>query len=192
MDATRVVLNTLSEPDEMLAPSVVESVYAAAAARPPLREPRRVARTFAELYAEARHFPGALMVTATVGEAAVGFAYGHSWTWAAATDRWSRELRERLDSAAVARIDNSFAVQLLAVLPEASSAGLGRRLLSTLLAATPHEVAWLQTTDVDSPARRLYLATGWTVLGHGPPAPDGNPGLVLIKNHAHEASSARS
>jgi hypothetical protein len=40
-------------------------------------------------------------------------------------------------------------------------------------------VHWLQTTDADSPARRLYRRMGYRPIGHGPEAPDGAPGLVL-------------
>lgn len=40
---------------------------------------------------------------------------------------------------------------------------------------------WLQTTDIDSPARRLYEATAFTPIGHGPAAPNGEPGLVLFR-----------
>ncbi|WP_442864662.1 hypothetical protein [Arthrobacter sp. HY1533] len=39
---------------------------------------------------------------------------------------------------------------------------------------------WLQTTDVDTPAQRLYKRYGYRDLGYGPDAPDGRPGLVLI------------
>lgn len=174
------VLRTVTAAADMLAPETVESIYAAAAAAPPLSEPPAIAKMFANLYAEARHHPGAVMVTATANGTPVGFAYGHSWTWTAATDPWSDELRKRLSLQAAALIDNSFALELMAVLPEAAGAGLGRRMLAAVLTANPHATAWLQTTDTDSPARRLYLSSGWKPLGHGPDAPNGRPGLIMI------------
>lgn len=173
------VLRTVTAAAEMLEPRIVESIYAAAAALAPLSEPPAVAKMFAGHYAEARNYPGAVMAIASLSGEPVGFAYGHSWTWTAATDPWSVELRQQLGPAA-APIDDSFALELMAVSPEAQGAGLGRRMLSAVLDASSHSTAWLQTTDIDSAARRLYLSSGWKPLGHGPNAPDGRPGLVMI------------
>ena len=170
----------------MLPPEVVEEIYAAAAAQPPLSEPPSVAKMFADLYRHARTEAGAVMTIATVATAPVGFAYGHNWRWDRATDPWSTELRNRLGEQAAQRIENSFALELLAVTPTASGAGIGRQLLSSLLKAAMSSTAWLQTTDIDSPARHLYLATGWRTLGRGPDAPNGKPGLVMINQTPHQ------
>jgi GNAT superfamily N-acetyltransferase len=170
----------------MLPPEVVEEIYAAAAAQPPLSEPPSVAKMFADLYRHARTEAGAVMTIATVAGAPVGFAYGHNWNWDRATDPWSTELRNRLGEQAAQRIENSFALELLAVTPTASGAGIGRQLLSSLLEAAMSSTAWLQTTDIDSPAQHLYLATGWRTLGHGPDAPNGKPGLVMINQTPYQ------
>jgi len=170
-------------------PAEVEQVYAAASAPPPLAEPPAVARMYAELYAHTRHTPGLVAVTAHQDGELVGFGYGHPWSWAANTDGWSAELADRLGAAAAATLEGSFAVQLLAVAPEAAGAGLGRRLLGALLAAAGSPRAWLVTSDVDSPARRLYASTGWRELGRGPAAPNGAPALVLVRHRPDVALS---
>jgi GNAT superfamily N-acetyltransferase len=179
------VIELAHESADMPPPDEVERLYADASAAPPLAEPPSVAGMFARLYAEARGFPGAIAVSARSDGALVGFGYGHPWTWAEATDPWSLQLRERLGTAA-GELDDAFAVELLAVAPAASGAGLGRRLLSALLDATGRSVAWLQTTDKETPALRLYRGTGWQPIGHGPDAPDGRPGLVLVHRRSPE------
>lgn len=69
---------------------------------------------------------------------------------------------------------------LLAVHPDAGRRGVGAGLLEALMVGAGARTHWLQTTDIDSPARRLYLRHGYKELGHGPDAPNGTPGLVLI------------
>lgn len=156
----------------------VEQLYEAAAALLPLNESSEVATMFAGLYQQVRG-PDAIVVTARRQGQLVGFAYGHPWNWMTATDNWSQQLRGRLrDDADL--LDDSFAVELLVVAPSVAGNGLGRRLLSTLLTQDDHALSWLQTTDLDTPARRLYQHTGWIPLGYGPDAPNGRPGLILI------------
>lgn len=53
----------------------------------------------------------------------------------------------------------------VAVHPHDQRRGTGRRLVQTLLAASTRDRALLGTHRADSPARRLYLGSGWTVLG---------------------------
>lgn len=53
----------------------------------------------------------------------------------------------------------------VAVHPERQRRGTGRRLLETLLGASPNDRALVGTHRVYSPARGLYLRTGWAVLG---------------------------
>ncbi|MBO1756766.1 GNAT family N-acetyltransferase [Allobranchiibius sp. CTAmp26] len=164
----------------MLPADTVEQIYAAASAQAPLSEPASVAAMYAGLYARARTEPGVTMAIAGDEDGPVGFAYGHDWHWSEATDPWSTQLRQRLGEDAAQQIAESFAVNLLAVLPAASGMGAGRRLLEALVDAATSDTAWLQTTDIDSPARQLYRRTGWRTLGRGPDAPNGKPGLVLI------------
>jgi len=186
----RAAIRVVYSAEQMLPPEVVEEIYAAAAAQPPLSEPPSVAKMFADLYRHSRTEAGAVMTIATVAAAPVGFAYGHDWSWDTAIDPWSTELRDRLGEQAAQRIATWFAVELLAVTPTASGAGVGRQLLSSLLEAATSSAAWLQTADIDSPARRLYLATGWRTLGSGPDAPNGKPGLVMI-NQTHTRTNGQ-
>lgn len=173
-------VETIVDPTSMLAADVVQAIYGTAAAGPPLFEDAGVAARFAGLYAQARYWPGAVQVVARLAGEPVGFGYGHTWAWAAPADPWSLLLAERLGTAA-AVLESSFALQLLAVLPRAQGLGLGRLLLDRLLAATSHRTVWLQTTDLESPALALYRSVGFVPLGHGPDAPDGRPGLVLVR-----------
>lgn len=166
--------------DRMLPSETVERIYAAASAQGPLSEPASVAAMYAGLYARARMEPGMTMAVAADADGPVGFAYGHDWHWSEHTDAWSTQLQHRLGEDAAQQIADSFAVNLLAVLPAAGGKGAGRRLLGALVDAAGPETAWLQTTDLDSPARQLYRRAGWRSLGHGPDAPNGEPGLVLV------------
>lgn len=176
-----VVLSVATDASSTPEADEVERLYAAAAAQPPLNEPAEVAKMFADLYRQARNatLETLVVVTARHGNHLIGLAYGHGWKWGHATDAWSQQLRDRLGDRADA-LEDSFAVQLLVVAPHAGGNRLGRRLLQTLIDHSGHAVAWLQTTDLDTPARRLYTHTGWTPLGHGPASPNGKPGLVMI------------
>lgn len=124
------------------------------------------AELFATLYDLALDRTDIVAVTAReVGEL-VGFGYGHRWRWAEQTDEWSTELARQLAEAAP-RLDNTFAVQLLAVHPGFTRHGLGFELLKQLMIASAADVLWLQTADVDSPARRLFSRMGYRPLGNG-------------------------
>ena len=96
----------------------------------------------------------------------VGFGYGFTgqpgqW-W---TDRAAEVLGPDL---AAEWLGGHFELVSIGVLPAARGRGVGRRLLDTLTAGLPHERWLLMTTaDADDPARRLYAATGWSVVGPG-------------------------
>src|SRR4051794_33638007 len=76
-------------------------------------------------------------------------------------------------------LEDSLAVYLLAVDPARRRQGLGGALLAALLTET-WKPAWLVTRDEPTPARALYAQGGWRPVGHGPDAPNGRPGLVLL------------
>nr|WP_281379951.1 GNAT family N-acetyltransferase [Nocardioides ginsengisegetis] len=117
---------------------------------------------------------GFRVATAYAGEVLVGFAYGHTGE----RGQWfSDRLTEVLDDE-VSRIwvGGHFEVVTLGVLEQHRGAGVGRRLLDILTAGLPHERWLLQTTaDPDEPARRLYAAAGWSVIGPGT-----GPGTVVM------------
>lgn len=163
-------------------PSVatVRDLYRAASAEPPLSEPEAVADLFARLYGWALDDDGVIAAVEYEDGKLVGFAYGHPWTWARQTDGWAEELRARLGAEAD-RLDGTFSLVLLARDPHARGRGIGRNIVRALLDGIGDAAVWLQTTDIDSPARRLYESEGFTVLGHGPDAPDGRPGLVMYR-----------
>lgn len=158
----------------------VERLYAAASRPPPLAEGAETAALFASLYGHASTRADLVAVAAHLDGELVGFAYGHPWRWENEVDPWSRQLECRLGEASAARIDGLFAVLLLAVHPASGQHGVGTNLLESLMKQTGARGHWLQTTDIDSPAQRLYRRQGYRQLGHGPDAPDGRPGLVML------------
>ncbi|AIY03747.1 MULTISPECIES: GNAT family N-acetyltransferase [Arthrobacter] len=158
----------------------IERLYAAASQPPPLSEKAEVAALFARLYGYNSARADVAAVTAHLDGELVGFAYGHPWEWDKETDPWSQQLQACLGEEAAALIEGSFSVLLLAVHPSSGQRGVGTELLEMLMAHSGARTHWLQTTDADSPAQRLYRRQGYRKLGHGPEAPDGRPGLVLV------------
>lgn len=165
-------------PETAPAPTEVESLYAAASAPPPLNEPPAAASLFAQLYAANVNRSDTIVLAAREGTELLGFVYGYPWAWSD-DDPWGRQLRERMGEAH-RELDGAYAVPLLAVHPRAWRRGLGAALISGIVEEAPGRV-WLQTTDADTPARRLYLRQGWRRVGFGPDAPDGRPGAVFVK-----------
>lgn len=144
------------------APSDVEELYALSTGG----DSGDTAALFATLYDLALDRSDVVAVTAReVGEL-VGFGYGHRWQWAEQNDDWSEELAQQLGDDAN-RLDQAFAVQLLAVHPKFTHRGLGFELLKQLMVASASEVHWLQLEDSDSPARRLFRRMGYRPLGDG-------------------------
>jgi len=99
-------------------------------------------------------------------ERLVGFAYGftgeHGQWW---TDRASRVLAPEV---AAEWLGGHFDLVSLGVLAGWRGRGLGRGLLRRLTRDLPHERWTLSTSaDADDPARHLYAAEGWQVIGPG-------------------------
>ncbi|WP_227492762.1 GNAT family N-acetyltransferase [Brevibacterium sp. CFH 10365] len=162
--------------------SEVEALYGAAAAEPPLNEDPRFAARFADVY-EVSVRKGQVLMTLTRAQAdgrLSSFAYGHHWRWEEQKYPWAFELQSRLGEASV-ELESTFALNLLARDPNQRARGVGRRTLDTWIGEVSRFGCWLQTDDIDSPARRLYESLGFTELGHGPEAPDGRPGLVMFR-----------
>ena len=100
------------------------------------------------------------------GARLVGFAYGYTgrrgqwWTEQAVTVLGPDVAQEWLGG--------HFELVSLGVLPVARRRGIARGLMHLLLREVPHDRMLLMTTaDEADPARRLYAAHGWTVLGAG-------------------------
>jgi ribosomal protein S18 acetylase RimI-like enzyme len=100
------------------------------------------------------------------GDRLAGFAYGYtgeSGQW------WTDNARRVLaPEVAEAWLGGHFELVSLGVVPGHRRAGLGRRLMRALLAGLGHDRRLLMTTaDPADPARRLYAAEGWQVIGPG-------------------------
>lgn len=96
----------------------------------------------------------------------VGFGYGYTgergqW-W---TDRAAEVLGPDV---AEEWLGGHFELVSIGVVAEARGAGVGGDLLRTLVAGLPQERWVLMTSaDADDPARHLYAAQGWEVVGPG-------------------------
>ncbi|WP_420367041.1 hypothetical protein [Curtobacterium sp. L1-20] len=174
------VVTTMTSPRDFPRSVEVRTLYQAAAGQPPLSEPPSFAELFASLYQGAIERERVVATTARDGGRLVAFSYGHPWQWEEQRYPWADELRENLGDEAP-KLDGSVALNLLARAPGEQYRGLGRRVLVEWLRATEGAPCWLQTSDLDSPARRLYVSLGFAAIGHGPAAPNGTPGLVLFK-----------
>jgi GNAT superfamily N-acetyltransferase len=163
--------------------SEVEAVYGAAAAEPPLNEDPRFASLFADVYeVSVRNGQVLMTLTRTQPDGRLSsFAYGHHWKWEEQKYPWAFELQSRLGGAST-ELESTFALNLLARDPNRRDRGLGRRTLETWIGEVGRFGCWLQTDDIDSPARRLYETLSFTELGHGPEAPNGRPGLVMYRS----------
>lgn len=166
--------------DRLPAQLAVRDLYVAAAAQPPLNEPEDVGVAFAGVYASAVAREPVYAVADHDGPRLAAFAYGYPWRWAEQRYPWSDELERRLGQRAHL-LEGTHALLLLARHPSLQGTGRGRRVLDAWLELIGGGPAWLQTTDVASPARRLYEASGFEAIGHGPNAPDGRPGLVMFR-----------
>ena len=92
----------------------------------------------------------------------LGFAYGYL---GARGQWWHDQVRTAIGEAAAVRwLDGSFEVCELHVRPARQGTGLGRRLLTTLLAGTPAATAVLTTPDLETRAREFYRRGGWVDL----------------------------
>lgn len=158
----------------------VRDLYFAAFSEPPLNETQETAELFAQVYRVSLEREAVTAVISYDGGELSGFAYGHPWSWADQQYEWAHTLRERLGEAA-GKLEGACVLSLLARHPRAGGTGTGRGVLESWLGGIGHSACWLQTSDTDSPASRLYAAQGFTPIGHGPDAPDGKPGLVLYR-----------
>ncbi|MDQ1706669.1 MAG: hypothetical protein QOF18_3035 [Frankiaceae bacterium] len=131
-------------------------IYGAAMARPPEMVVQR--REIMQTHIMRRGFTA---VTAT-GDELVGFGYGYHGRQG---EWWHDVVADALGRVAARRwLRNAFELAELHVRPDEQGAGIGRRLLDTLLGAAAGRTVVLSTHDRDSPARRLYRSTGFADL----------------------------
>lgn len=172
---------TVADREGMPSESQVRELYRAASAEPPLSETKSVADLFARLYAVALATEDVSAVTATEQGRLVAFAYGHPWSWVEQKDEWSLLLRQRLGQGASAALEGTHVLSLLARHPDAAGKRLGGEVLSAWLVGIDDSRVWLQTTDMQTSALRLYEQHGFVPIGHGPDAPNGKAGLILYR-----------
>jgi GNAT superfamily N-acetyltransferase len=92
----------------------------------------------------------------------LGIAYGYR---GAPGQWWHDQVRAALDEdTARTWLDGSFEVCEFHVRPAFQGTGLGRALISALLALTDARTAVLTTPDLDTRARRFYATAGWVDL----------------------------
>ena len=114
-----------------------------------------------------RERPGFRLVTASVDDEVVGFAYGYTGE---ASGRWIERLAAELGPEAAGRLLGGHLVLAeLAVLPAARGRGAGAALLDAMLRDRTEPRVLLQTHDGDSPAMRLYERAGFRRLAALPP-----------------------
>jgi ribosomal protein S18 acetylase RimI-like enzyme len=94
-----------------------------------------------------------------------GFCYGYRGR----SGEWWHDVVARALGRAKARrwLEDAFEVAELHVHPEAQGAGLGRRLLETLLASSEGRTVVLSTHDRESAAHALYRSVGFEDLLNG-------------------------
>jgi ribosomal protein S18 acetylase RimI-like enzyme len=109
---------------------------------------------------------GFRLVRAYDDRALVGFAYGYTGE----RGQWWTDRMARLLDPGVAEdwLGGHFELVSIGVLQGQRGSGIGRELLRALTDGLDHD-RWLLTTtaDTDDPARHLYAAQGWEVIGPG-------------------------
>lgn len=166
-------------PESLPSPESVRQFYALASARAPFSVPAESAGVYATLYPASTARRDLVVVTVYEGGELVGFGYSQPWRWAEQTDEWSLRLADGLGDAA-GSLEDSAAVQLLAVHPSFTRNGLGFELLKHLMVVAVSSSYWLQIADVDAAARRLLRSMGYHPIGRAPAEAGQKPGLVLL------------
>lgn len=140
----------------------VVDVYRAAFTAPPWNETAEQVDAFRErLPGEAQRSTFRLAVARSGNGAMLGFATAWTTPSPFPTTRMYTAIAEAIDAEAVRdRFIGCTEVDELAVRPDASGAGIGRRLLNTV-APVPGPPAWLVTKRSAEAAVALYRSSGW-------------------------------
>lgn len=127
-------------------------LYPAAASRAPLNEASRSAQVSSAPVATALERNELVPVSAIQQGQLMEIAYGHRWRWGEQCGEWGEGLKSRYGGK-TAFIDKAVALFRTFNIQHRD---LRRRAPMKWLDAVEHELVWLQTTDVDTLAQRLY------------------------------------
>jgi len=126
--------------------------------------------------------PGFVSAFARADGNLVGFGYGYRGR---AGDWWHDVVAKGLGRRSAKEwLTNSFELAELHVHPEWQGRGLGRQLLTTVLASAVGETIVLSTHDRESPARALYRSVGFVDLLTGFVFPGSSEVYVVMGKHA--------
>lgn len=150
-------LRTLTGPATLAVADRLTATYRAVFGAPPWHESAGQAERFARLLADWATQPGFVAVLGTAGDRITGFALGVPTPAPFPEEPGYAPVRHLLGPAAES-LCGWLEVAELAVLPSARRAGLGRRLLSTLVGDRP---AWLLTVPGVAGTTEFYDAVGW-------------------------------
>ncbi len=142
-------------------------LYATVFAELPYDEnPQQSRTTFLDRVHRYRSAPDFRLVLAWHDDEVVGLALGNG---IAAGGWWRDHIVPQLPKATAAEWfgDECFSVIELATAPTRRRAGLGAKLLATLLDRLPYPAAVLSAYSDAEPARRFYRANGWTEIATG-------------------------
>ncbi|WP_446663700.1 GNAT family N-acetyltransferase [Flexivirga sp. B27] len=125
---------------------------------------------------------GFRLARARIGSDLVGFAYGYTGE----SGQWWTDMARSVLEPEVADewLGGHFELVSIGIVPDARGSGIGRRLLDVITTGLSQD-RWLLMTTADSsdPARRLYAAAGWSVIGPGLTAEQ-----VIMGRHADESA----
>jgi GNAT superfamily N-acetyltransferase len=144
-------------------------LYLSVFSSPPLSRPIEKLRTQRCTLARLIDKPTFGLAVATEAGRLVGFAYGHGL---GSDTHWWDDFLMPLAVETMREWDGrTFVVIDMAVAPTHQFRGIGKRLLSTLLASRPEERASLAVVVGNEGAERFYRHLGWRLAGRAKGAP---------------------
>lgn len=144
-------------------------LYLSVFSGPPLSRPVEKLRTQRDTLARLIDKPTFGLAVATEAGRLVGFAYGHGL--GSDTHWWDDFLMPLAIETTREWDGRTFVVIDMAVAPTHRFHGIGKRLLSTLLASRPEERASLAVVADNQGAERFYRRLGWQLAGRAKGAP---------------------